>query len=153
MVRGYVMRKVNSGFLGAIAGIAIFSLLLQACTYGPMRAPTQAGLVLYTQGARQHTATVQLQVPPPEVYDAMLRIIRNRSDLRLISNNDKHYLVEVMRADDNVTLQATPLDSDWTLLFVWATAGKNNGTGRDLALRAVKQVCSELGVSCKMQDL
>jgi len=146
------MRYSFGGSLVAAAAVLI-GLLLQACTVGPMREPTQTGLVLYTQGARQHTATVQLNVPPQDVYTAMLRVIRGRKDLKLISSNDRRYLIEVVQGANSITAQATPQDNYSTLLMVWAQAGKNGETGRDLALRAVNQLCTELAIECRMQDL
>jgi hypothetical protein len=138
-------------FSPAVLGV-IGVLLLQGCTYGPMQAPTQTGLVLYAKGARQHTATVQLELPPAQVYAAMQRVIRKRSDLQLLNSNEKRYLIEVMQGDKAVTAQATPLDGNSTLLFVWTDAGKSGDTGRDLALRSVNELCLELRVKCQMRD-
>jgi hypothetical protein len=137
-----------SPLLLAVGGV----FMLQSCTVGPMRAPTQTGMVLYAQGARQHTATVQLQLPPAEVYAAMKRVLQNRPDLKLINSNERRHLIEVMQGDKSVTAQATALDGNLTLLFVWTDAGESGDTGRDVALRAVNELCRELAVQCQMRD-
>ena len=128
-------------------------LVVQGCLYGPMRAPTSAGMVVYTKGARQHTATVQLMQPPAEVYAAMLRIVAQRPDLQVIDKNDKRYLLELTSGEKRLTGQATELDANSTLLFIRADAGNSGTTGRDLARDAMTQLCTELGVKCTMQDI
>jgi len=131
--------------------IGVFAM--QSCTYGSMRAPASAGMVVYTKGARQHTATVQIVRPPAEVYAAMLRILARRPDLKVINNDEKHYLLEVTEGGKNLTGQATQLDSNSTLFFIWADAGDSGQTGQDLALDAMREVCTELKVQCTMQGL
>jgi hypothetical protein len=124
-----------------------------SCTYGSMRAPTSAGMVVYTKGARQHTATVQIAQPPAEVYAGMLRILARRPDLKVINNDEKHYLLEVVKGEKNLTAQATELDTNSTLFFIWADAGESGQTGHDLALDAMRNICAELKIECKMQGL
>lgn len=126
---------------------------MQGCSYGAMRAPTSAGMVVYTKGARQHTATVQLVRSPAEVYAAMLRLTAQRSDLKIINKDDKRYLLELTDGERSLTGQATELDYNSTLFFIWADAGDSGKTGRDLALDAMRQLCAELKVECTMQDL
>jgi hypothetical protein len=124
-----------------------------SCTYGSMRAPTSAGMVVYTKGARQHTATVQIAQPPAEVYAGMLRILARRPDLKVINNDEKHYLLEVVKGEKNLTAQATELDTNSTLFFIWADAGESGQTGHDLALDAMRNICAELKIECKMLGL
>jgi hypothetical protein len=131
----------------------IGALVMQSCTYGAMRAPTSAGLVVYTKGARQHTATVQIARPPAEVYAGMLRILARRPDLKVINNDEKHYLLEVVKGEKHLTAQATELDGNSTLFFIWADAGESGQTGHDLALVAMRELCAELKIECKMQGL
>ncbi len=131
----------------------VSSIMLQGCTFGPLRAPTQTGMVLYAKGARQHTATVQLQFPPADVYAAMRQVVGKRPDLKLISSNEKRHLIEVAQGDKRLTAQATALDGNSSMLFVWADAGNAADTGRDLALRAVNELCKELGTKCQVSDL
>ncbi len=139
------------------AALIVFGLVgafaIQSCTYGTMQAPTSAAMVVYTKGARQHTATVQIARPPAEVYAAMLRILSRSPDLKIINNDEKHYLLEVTKEGKNLTGQATQLDSHSTLFFIWADAGDSGQTGQSLALDAMRQVCTELKVQCTMQDL
>lgn len=126
---------------------------LSGCTYGPMRAPSNAGLVIYTQGARQHTATVQLERAPAEVYAGMQQIIARNPELQVVNDDSKRYLLEVVKGERRLTAQATLLDDHATLLFIWADAGDSGQTGRDLALKAAKDICAELQVSCKVEGL
>ncbi len=131
----------------------IGTITLQDCTYGPMRAPTSAGLVVYTKGAQQHTATVEIERPPAEVYAAMQRTIAKRSDLMVINKDEKRYLLEVTKGEKRLTGQATKLDTNSTLLFIWADAGASGQTGQNLALTAMRALCAELQIECKMEGL
>lgn len=133
------------GLVGALA--------MQSCTYGAMRAPTSAGLVVYTKGARQHTATVQLAVPVAEVYAAMLRITTQRPNLKILNKEDKRYLLELTDGERSVAGQATELDANSSLLFIWSDAGESGQTGQSISLKAMRDICAELKVHCTMQDL
>lgn len=136
---------------GMLVIAAVLTLL--GCTYGAMRAPSDAGLVVYTRGARSHTATVQIARPPAEVYAAMIRIIARSPDLKVINNDKKHYMVEITKGEKSLTGQATELDANSTLFFIWVDAGTSGQTGQSLALQAVREVCAELKVQCTMKDL
>ena len=133
------------GLIGALA--------MQGCAYGPMRAPTSAGMVVYTKGARQHTATVQIAQPPAEVYAGMLRALAKRPDLKVINNDEKRYLLEVTKDGKRLTGQATELDANSTLFFIWADAGESGQTGQNLALVAMRELCAELKIECKMSGM
>ena len=127
--------------------------MLPGCTFGPMSGPTIAGLVTYTEGARQHTATVQLNRAPAEVYAGIQRVIARRPDVQVVNDDSKRYLLEVVKGTRRLTAQATLLDSHSTLLFIWADAGESGQTGRDLALKAAQDICAELHVNCKVKSL
>jgi len=131
----------------------IGALTMPGCAYGPMQAPTSAGLVVYTKGARQHTATVQLAVPAAEVYAAMLRITAQRPDLKVLNKEDKRYLLELTDGERSVAGQATELDANSSLLFIWSDAGESGQTGQNISLKAIRDICAELKVHCTMQDM
>jgi len=131
----------------------IGALTMPGCAYGPMQAPTSAGLVVYTKGARQHTATVQLAVPAAEVYAAMLRITAQRPDLKVLNKEDKRYLLELTDGERSVAGQATELDANSSLLFIWSDAGESGQTGQNISLKAIRDICAELKVQCTMQDM
>jgi len=131
----------------------ISALTMPGCAYGPMQAPTSAGLVVYTKGARQHTATVQLAVPAAEVYAAMLRITAQRPDLKILNKEDKRYLLELTDGERSVAGQATELDANSSLLFIWSDAGESGQTGQNISLKAIRDICAELKVQCTMQDM
>lgn len=131
----------------------IFSLAIIGCTHGPMQAPTSAGMIVYTKGARQHTATVQIALPPADVYAGMLRVLARKPDLQIINNDEKHYLLEVSSDERLLTGQATELDADSTLFFIWADAGNSGQSGQSLALRAMQELCAELKIECTMNSM
>lgn len=111
------------------------------------------GTVLYTEGARQDTAMLQIDLPPDRVYQVMLNALKKRPDLKLISQNSDRYLLEVER-DDGALLsgQATVLSDGHTLLFLWADAGASGSTGKQLTRQAAETVCKQLKVTCTVRE-
>ena len=145
------MRKAGLHTILSTTGLVI-SLAVSGCTYGPMKEPTTAGLVIYTKGAKQHTANLQIALPPTEVYAGMLRAVARHPELHIINNDQKRYLLEVLAGDLSLTGQATELDQNSTLFFIWADAGSSGQTGESLAMRAIRELCSELAIDCTMKD-
>jgi hypothetical protein len=108
------------------------------------------GLIFHTRGANQHTATVQLALPPGEVYAGMLRVAARHSEFRVANKVQSRFLLEVEDGTRRLTGQATDLGEGKTLLFMWADAGGSGQTGQALLLEAVKEICAELAVQCEM---
>jgi hypothetical protein len=111
-----------------------------------------AGEVVYTRGARQHTATLELAVPPGEVYQAMLRVAENSPGWTVVSQDPVRMLVEAREGKQSVSGQATELGSTSTFLFIWADAGESTQTGQDLASEAMRDICNELAVRCDFKE-
>ncbi len=135
--------------LTGLAAIASAS----GCTPLALQPVTSTGLVVYTKGASQHTAKVQLAVSPDDVFAGMLAIISGMPDVKIVNQDDGRFFVEVVVGSRRLSGQATDLGRGETLLFVWADAGDNGKTGRELAREAVELLCSELAVACTMQDI
>jgi len=131
----------------------IGTLVMLGCAYGPMQAPTSAGMVVYTKGARQHTATVQLARSPAEVYAAMLRVAAQHPEYKILNKDDKRFMLELTEGERSLAGQATELDANSTLFFIWADAGESGQTGQSLALDAMRELCAELKIECKMEGL
>lgn len=106
------------------------------------------GSILYTQGVRQHTAMLQIHLPPAEVYNALLKVVANRPDLKLLNKNAQRLLIEIEKEGQFLSAQATSLSENQTLLFLWADAGKSGRTGQDLARSATEEICKQLAVEC-----
>ncbi|MDH3229614.1 MAG: hypothetical protein OEN55_07475 [Alphaproteobacteria bacterium] len=141
-------RALAFGLLG-LAAIA----LTPGCTPVALQPVTSSGLVVYSMGASQHTASVRLALPPGEVYRGMLGMIERRPELTVINRNDKRYLLEVADGEMRLTGQATDLGRGETLLFIWADAGNSGHTGQDLMGEAITVICTELRVECEVQDI
>ena len=134
-----------------VSSLILILSLIHGC--GTVLQPVATtGSVLYTQGARQHTAMLQIQLAPAEVYHGLLKVIASRSDLKTLNTNAQRYLVEVARNGEFLSAQATSLSANETLLFIWADAGKSGRTGQDLARSAAEQICIQLAVKCVVKD-
>lgn len=136
------------GYLLGLAAIA----LTAGCTPLALQPVTSSGLIIYTKGASQHTARVQLALPPEDVYAGILTIVRRMPELTVVNQDDRRFFLEVVEGTRRLSGQATDLGRGETLLFVWADAGESGLSGRELALEAVERLCTELEVECSMQD-
>jgi hypothetical protein len=110
----------------------------------------ESATVVYTAGARQHTAAVEIPIEAREVFDALVRIIKDNPDVEVIKRNDNGMLIEVAQSSKRITGQVTKLGSGNSLLYVWADSGTSGRTGRDLAISAVEIICDELGVAYEL---
>ena len=126
-------------------------LLVTGCATALQPAASQAA-VLYTEGARQHTAMLQISLPAPDVYEGLLRVVSCRSDLTVVNRNDERLLVEIAKDGMNLAAQATSLSHDGTLLFLWADTGDSGRSGNDLTRTAIEAICGELAVDCRVRE-
>ncbi len=136
----------RQALLGRLAVVSALILSLVGCGL------FSAGEVVYTRGARQHTATAELAVPPPEVYDAMVRIAERSPGWKVVNMNPIRLLVEAEEGGRSVAAQATEVGTNSTMLFVWADAGDSGQTGQSLAAETMQDICKELDVKCKFRE-
>jgi len=113
--------------------------LLSGCIFLPGGSVVESATVVYTAGARQHTAAVEIPIEAREVFDA-----KDNPDVEVIERNDNGMLIEVAQSSKRITGQVTKLGSGNSLLYVWADSGTSGRTGRDLAISAVEIICDEL---------
>ena len=146
------MKTWRSYSLIMVGVVCVLTLL--GCTYGAMKAPSDAGLVVYTRGASLHTSTIQIAKPADEVYAGMLRAVANYpKELTIVNNDEKHYLLEITHEGKRLTGQAMEVDANTTLFFIWADTGTTGETGKNLAERATRALCAELKIKCQMKDM
>ena len=124
--------------------------LFAACSLLPGGKVTDSATVVYSVGAKKHTAAVQVPVAAPEVYASIVRLLEEEKDLDFQSRNDKAMLIEVEKGSRSLTGQVTDLGADRSLLYVWADAGESGETGEELAISVVELVCDELGVKYEL---
>jgi len=128
----------------------VIAAFLSGCIFLPGGTVTHSATVVYTAGARQHTAAVELQVDAAIVFDALVRIIKEHPDNEVVNRNDKAYLIEVAQQERRITGQVSKLGSGSSLLYIWADAGSSGKSGREMAISAVEVICDELGVSYEL---
>jgi len=133
------------------AAFSVAAVVLAACAPLPGSTVTSAATVVYTAGASQYTAAVELPVQPPTVFEAMVRLIKERPDVEVINRNDKAFLIKVAEGPErHLTGQVTKLGSGNSLLYIWADAGGSGQTGQELAISTVELICNELGVEYEL---
>lgn len=124
--------------------------MLSGCIFLPGGRVVESATVVYTAGASQHTAAVEVPVEAAEVYEALVRIIKDNPDVEVINRNDNGMLVEVAQTGKRITGQVTRLGSGRSLLYIWADSGSSGRSGRELAISAVETICDELGVAYEL---
>jgi hypothetical protein len=140
------MRKSMRMFLLS-ATYSVGAVTLAGCALLPGGTVTSAATVVYTAGASQHTAAVELSVAAETVFEALVRIIKENPDVEVIERKDKALLIEVAQEKERrITGQVTKLGSGTSLLYIWADAGSSGQSGREMAISAVEVICDELGV-------
>jgi hypothetical protein len=135
-----------------LLSVSLFAaaMLSTGCAALPGGSVTNAATVVYTAGATQHTAAVEMPVEAATVFEAVIRVIEETPDVEVVNRNDKAFLIEVVQGERRVTGQVTKLGSGTSLLYIWADAGSSGETGRELAISAVEIVCDELDVEYKL---
>jgi len=133
------------------AVLFVSAILVSGCTALPGGTVSNAATVVYTSGASQHTAAVQLNVPAAEIFEALVRVVEEHPDVEIVDQHDKAFLIEVAQGNERrFTGQVTSLGSNNALLYVWADAGSSGQSGRSMAISAVEIICDELGVDYEM---
>jgi hypothetical protein len=147
---GIQMTSWQGRFQVVISALLLWGLQGCATMLQPV---ASTGLIVHARGASQHTATVQLALPPGEVFAGMLRVAARHPEFRVVNKVQSRFLLEVKDGTRRLTGQATDLGGGKTLLFMWTDAGGSGQTGRELALDAVKEICTELAVQCRMGEI
>jgi hypothetical protein len=140
----------NNRKMSYLLSALVVVTLLSGCIFLPGGRAVESATVVYTAGARQHTAAVEIPIEAREVFDALVRIIKDNPDVEVIKRNDNGMLIEVAQSSKRITGQVTKLGSGNSLLYVWADSGTSGRTGRDLAISAVEIICDELGVAYEL---
>jgi hypothetical protein len=135
-----------------LLSVSLFAaaMLSTGCAALPVGSVTNAATVVYTAGATQHTAAVEMPVEAATVFEAVIRVIEESPNIEVVNRNDKAFLIEVVQGERRVTGQVTKLGSGTSLLYIWADAGSSGQTGRELAIASVETVCDELDVEYKL---
>lgn len=120
--------------------------LLSACILLPGGEAVDAGLKVHKAGAARHNLAVRMPVEPEVLYAALLRVVEQDSDVRVVRRSDHVMSLEATEHDKRMTGQVTSLGDSEAVLYVWADAGKGGRTGSELATMVVDAVSRDLGV-------
>jgi hypothetical protein len=108
--------------------------------------------VVYVASTMQHTATVEVEAEPADVYAAMLRILQRRPDVEIVKRDDANHALEIRKGKNKATAQVSATEEGMALLKVTAQEGETEASHKDLSLNIVTQVCEELGVQYRVVE-
>lgn len=114
-----------------------------------------AGIALIkaaSPGGGAHTATVEIEAEPDDVYAAMLRVVDEDPDVTLVKRDDVKHTVEASAGKSGLTASADLQDNGKTMLTVVARAKGKDVKSKDLAASLVEKVCDELGVPHRTEE-
>jgi hypothetical protein len=142
--------KFNHHKLGLMSFIVLLTAVffLQGCVVFL----TSVATVVKMRSSNHFTTTVLVKKDPTEVYTAMLRVVDQKRDVEIVSQDNDAYLIEAKRGELHVTAKASEFDSSITQLMVTSDAGESDQTDEDLALNVVQLICDELGVKYKLAE-
>jgi len=105
-------------------------------------------VIIYKKSKEFHTATVQVNAAPADVYNTAVKLIKDKPDIEIEKQNDEDMKVEINKGEQRGKIMVEAADGGKTELTVKADAGKEaeEGADKSLALRIVKAICDELGV-------
>jgi hypothetical protein len=95
-------------------------------------------------------ATVQIAKSADEVYAAEVRVLEQRSDMKIVKKDPADHAVEAVHGKDRIRLDADPLEGGLTRLVVTAQADGHWKGDEKIALDIEKQICDDLGVKYKV---
>ena len=130
-----------------------FALAVLVCLSGCIAVATIA-TIAYVKSRLEHTAVVELDVTPQEVYGAMERVAAATTGLEFKKQDPINFIMKVKNLNNNnvVMAQAKLLDNGKTQFKVTASAKEEELRNEELALGVVELVCDELGVKYKVVE-
>ena len=145
-IRRRCMRAVSApvaGLLLALASLSAAAGFLSACS-------TSGVYVGFSRGGER--ASVDLEIPAPKVYTALLSVATSDPEIVILERNDENRTLSIVRGRDRGTCTVEPLEHGGARLTVKAKAPEGKARSMDLARRAVTQVCEELGVAYELKE-
>ena len=120
-------------------------LFLQGC----LISLATIGVIAYVRGEDHHTATVRLEATPDNIYASMVSRLEGQPDVAIIKQDQSDWMVEATKGELRVTAKITDIGNQISELMITADAGTSKMSDEELALRVVKQICSDLAVDCE----
>ena len=146
LIRRRCMRAVSApvaGLLLALASLSAAAGILSACS-------TSGVYVGFTRGGKR--ASVELPVPAPKVYTALLHVAASDPEIVVLERNDEEHTLSIVRGEDRGTCTVEPLAGGGARLTVKVKAPEGKARSMDLARGAVTKVCDELGVAWEEKE-
>jgi hypothetical protein len=128
-------RSKSGRFFLGLSLLLLVAIAIEGCALTAVTIAT----VAYIKSRNHHTtARGELKAKPDKVYDAMVRVIEQKSDITIVKKDAESYMVKASKGKKYFNGKATPLGNGCTLLTVTAD--------KELTLDALRQICSELGL-------
>ena len=83
----------------------------------------------------------------PMKYTTALHLIKKDAEVKLLKKYDEKRIVEAEKGKLSAIDKAKPRGKKMTELIATADAGGEKGEDKKLALKVVKKICDELGVT------
>ena len=111
---------------------------------------TTKALIMRMDGRNYFTSTVLMRKLPNEAFDAVIKVVSDTPEVKIIDTIEKNYRIEFKISGTEATIQAIPYDSRLTQLILTANAGEEEQEVKSKLLSLLGQVCEKLGVSYQL---
>jgi len=132
--------------------MSAMSMLCVACLGTPGTTVTSATTAVYAAGATRDTISAQLPKTSAQVFDTILRLIEEEPGAEVSHLNNRAHMVEVTWDGRSMTAQATELDPQETLLFLWVDAGDTGLTAKEVGTSVLQSICFDLNIEYELVE-
>jgi hypothetical protein len=103
-------------------------------------------------GVDSDVASVLIEARAEKVYDAAVKILKEKQNLKITYNDDKARSVEFTDGKIIVGMKAIPMAETVTHLLISSSGPSQGSTKASVVLEAVFRVCKETGVKCVLSE-
>lgn len=148
------MRKGRMGWRTCGASVVLIVLTsLSSCVVAIPAA------VKYFKGKDHYVAEAEMQISADKVYETTVRMAKELAPkVRILKQDDADRLIEVTDGRQTASVKAKPISGEKSGVIVTANVPVEEGEGketkeakgRELALRIIERLCTELKVQCNI---
>lgn len=104
------------------------------------------GAVIYYKSQNHEVASVDIEAPAENVYQAALNAAESNSSITIVNKDDSAMLLDLRQNENSGSIKVTALNSKVSQLTITSGVTDNNET---TPLSAVLKICKDLNVKCE----
>ncbi len=105
-----------------------------------------------SNGAGFDVATVLLEANADKVYETAVKSLQGHPEITITDQNAKRREVKFAKGGQVASMQATPLSDKLTQLVIASSLTETQPSPTTLAVQGVLKVCTDMHVSCTLEQ-